>query len=193
MATTNDFFPSVIRRQIMQHPFSGVTKIFNPATLEVYPIQRWPEAVSLSDTIVVVQFEDNSFVFVEECSISGQSYGGVTPLISNFKSYLADVLTLRIAQEAVNIQHMAFDCYLQAQPEEVIDITTLKNGDMVTLRDGTAWTVFVWALVDKTLGKYRIRLMNVVNNIPAEKVYAYQQNGAHWHRDLFDIVSITRK
>lgn len=177
----------------MQHPFQGVTKIFNPGTLEVYPIQRWPEAVSLSETPVVVQFGDHGFVFVQECSIAGQSYGVHPQFLDNFASYLTDVLTLRIAQEAVDIQHMAFDCYLQAQPEEDIDITTLNNGDMVTLRDGSVWSVFVWALVDQKLGKYRVRLMNIINNIPAEKVYAYQQNGAHWHRDLFDIVSITRK
>ena len=177
----------------MQHPFEGVTKIFNPATLEVYPIQRWPEAVSLEDTPVVVQFGSHGFVFVQECSITVLSYGVHPQFLNNFKSYLTDVLTLRIAQEAVNIQHMAFDCYLQAQPEEVIDITTLSNGDTVTLRDGSVWSVFVWALVDQKLGKYRIRLMNVVNNIPAENSYAYQQNGMHWNRDLFDIVSITRK
>lgn len=177
----------------MQHPFQGVTKIFNPDTLEVYPIQRWPEAVSLSETPVVVQFGDHGFVFVQECSIAGQCSVVNPKFLNNFASYLKDVLTLRIAQEAVNIQHMAFDCYLQAQPEEVIDITTLSNGDTVTLRDGSVWSVFVWALVDQKLGKYRVRLINVINNIPAEKVYAYQQNGAHWHRDLFDIVSITRK
>ena len=177
----------------MQHPFQGVTKIFNPATLEVYPIQRWPEAVSLSETPVVVQFGDHGFVFVQECSIAGQCSVVNPKFLNNFASYLKDVLTLRIAQEAVNIQHMAFDCYLQAQPEEVIDITTLSNGDTVTLRDGSVWSVFVWALVDQKLGKYRVRLINIINNIPAEKVYAYQQNGAHWHRDLFDIVSITRK
>lgn len=177
----------------MQHPFEGVTKIFNPATLEVYPIQRWPEAVSLEDTPIVVQFGSDGFVFVKDCSVAGQCSVVNPKFLNNFASYLTDVLTLRIAQEAVNIQHMAFDCYLQAQPEEVIDITTLNNGDMVTLRDGTAWTVFVWALVDKALGKYRIRLWNVVNDIPDDKVYAYQQNGAHWNQPLFDIVRITRK
>lgn len=177
----------------MQHPFQGITKIFNPHTLEVYPIQRWPEAVSLRETPVVVQFGSNGFVFVEECSIAGQSYEVNLQFLDNFASYLKDVLTLRIAQEAVNIQHMAFNGYLQAQIEEDIDITTLKNGDMVTLRDGTTWSVFVWALVDPEIGKYRIRLMNVINNIPADKTWAYQKNGAHWHRDLFDIVRITRK
>ena len=110
----------------MQHPFEGVTKIFNPATLEVYPIHRWPEAISLEDTPVVVQFGDHGFVFVKDCSIAGQCSVVNPKFLNNFASYLTDVLTLRIAQEAVNIQHMAFDCYLQAQPEEDIVSITRK-------------------------------------------------------------------
>ncbi len=181
------------------NPLLHIQSIANALTLKPYPKDKWLQVIEdnggdESTEPLIIRFDCDSFVIVVhgDYSFGYQTESG--DVLVAFKQYLEYVSKIRVATAAIDFIKAAFiNSLIESSQEGTIDITTLKNGDTVTLRDGTTWSVFVWALVDPEIGKYRILLMNVINNIPAENSYAYQQNGMHWNRDTFDIVSITRK